>query len=136
MFEIFAHTADLGLRIRASDLNELYAEAGRGLLAVIVRNPQDVRPDVAIEFQLEETQLDFLLVDWLTELLFAFESRHLLLARFEAELTDGRLTAKAWGEPCDETRHQLEHEVKAVTYHGLTVRQVDGEWLAEVILDI
>lgn len=136
MFEIFAHTADLGLRVRAADLNELFAEAGRGLLAVIVRNPDDVWPDVAIEFQLEETQLDFLLVDWLTELLFVFESRRLLLAQFDVEFSDGRLTATAWGEPCDETRHQLEHEVKAVTYHGLAVRQVDGEWLAEVILDI
>ncbi len=136
MFEIFAHTADLGLRVRAADLEELFAEAGRGLLAVIVRNPQDVRPVEAIEFQLEESQVDFLLVDWLTELLFAFESRRLLLARFETHLVDGRLTATAWGEPCDETRHQLEHEVKAVTYHSLSVRPVDGEWLAEVILDI
>jgi SHS2 domain-containing protein len=30
----------------------------------------------------------------------------------------------------------LEHEVKAITYHGLKVEPADGGWLAEVIVDI
>jgi SHS2 domain-containing protein len=37
----------------------------------------------------------------------------------------------------DPARHQMDHEVKAITYHGLRVaRQDDGTWLAEVIVDI
>ena len=43
MFEHFDHTADLGLRVRAGTLEELLAEAGRGLLAMIVANPASVR---------------------------------------------------------------------------------------------
>ena len=34
------------------------------------------------------------------------------------------------------TRHSLEHEVKAITYHGLRVERTEDGWLAEVIVDI
>ena len=46
------------------------------------------------------------------------------------------LTARAWGEPLDRTRHDLQHEVKAITYHGLRVEPAPDGWLAEVIVDI
>jgi SHS2 domain-containing protein len=37
----------------------------------------------------------------------------------------------------DEARHIMDHEVKAITYHGLSVSQTaDGSWQAEVIVDI
>ena len=33
--------------------------------------------------------------------------------------------------------HSMDHEVKAITYHGLKVEQTsDGTWQAEVIVDI
>ncbi len=48
----------------------------------------------------------------------------------------GGLEAAAWGEPMDPSRHELNHEVKAITYHGLKVEQTADGWLAEVIVDI
>ena len=36
----------------------------------------------------------------------------------------------------DANRHQMEHEVKAITYHGLRVEQTSADWQAEVIVDI
>jgi SHS2 domain-containing protein len=36
----------------------------------------------------------------------------------------------------DESRHEMDHEVKAITYHGLKVEQTADGWYAEVIVDI
>jgi SHS2 domain-containing protein len=36
----------------------------------------------------------------------------------------------------DESRHEMDHEVKAITYHGLKVEQTVDGWYAEVIVDI
>jgi SHS2 domain-containing protein len=80
--------------------------------------------------------LDYLLFDWLKELLYHFAADHLLLGSFAVQTTDTGLTGKAWGEPLDRSRHLLEHEVKAITYHGLRVEQTVDGWLAEVIVDI
>jgi SHS2 domain-containing protein len=76
------------------------------------------------------------LFDWLKTLLYHFDTEHLLFCRFEAHVSDAGLRATAWGEPLDPARHALEHEVKAITYHGLRVEPTPDGWLAEVIVDI
>ena len=137
MYETFEHTADLGLRIRASDLNTLFADAARGLFSMIVPDINSVRVQSVVSFELDAEDLDLLLFDWLSELLYTYETRHLLFSEFDIEIVDSRLKATARGEPIDSARRELDHEVKAITYHGLKLeREPDGQWLAEVIVDI
>lgn len=136
MYEQFEHTADLGLRIRADSLEELYAEAGRALTAAMVGRPHSVRPAQSRVLQIEAAARDDLLHDWLAELLYVFESERMLFSRFEVELAAGGLKATAWGEAADPQRHEIELDIKAVTYHGLKVEQDSGGWLAEVIVDL
>ena len=136
MYELFEHTADLGLRVLAADLDELFAEAGRGLLSIIADDPAAVRAVTAVPIHIEGTRLDYLLFDWLNELLAIFETRYLLLGRFEVRVGTGGLDAVAHGETLDRGRHRLLHEVKAITYHGLSVQHTTGGWHAEVIVDI
>ena len=137
MFEHFDHTADLGLRVRAATLEELLVDAGRGLLAMIVANPEAVRPLHTKTIALAASEPAYLLFDWLSELLFVFESEKLLLSDFEIQLQgDTGLVAVCRGEPMEQPRHIMDHEVKAITYHGLRVEQHDGMWFAEVIVDI
>jgi SHS2 domain-containing protein len=136
MFEVFDHTADLGLRIQAGDLNSLFAEAGRALLAVVVSNPDAVQPREQVSVRVNGEKPEYLFVDFLTELLFLFESKQFLASEFKIVSDERGLTATVRGETCDPDRHQLAHEVKAVTYHGLVVAESPDGWWAEVILDI
>jgi len=136
MYETFEHTADLGLRIRAADLDTLFVEAAQALFGTIVEDLATVRPLQKIDVQLQGDEIDYLLFDWLRELLYHFDAEHLLFGKFEVHVKDDGLTAAAWGEPLDRSRHNMEHEVKAITYHGLRVEKVGAEWEAEVIVDI
>ncbi len=136
MFEVFDHTADLGLRIHSPELNALFSDGGRALLSVIVSNPEAVEPRDRLAVHVAGTDLEYLFVDWLDQLLFLFESRRFLASQFETELDDTGLSATVRGELCDPSRHVLAHEVKAVTYHGLLVERAPDGWRAEVILDI
>jgi SHS2 domain-containing protein len=136
MYETFEHTADLGLRIRAADLNTLFAEAAQGLFAVLVEDLDTVAPVRRLDVTIAGTEREYLLFDWLKELLYHFDAEHLLLSRFEVEVGADGLRGRAWGEPLDRSRHELAHEVKAITYHGLRVEPDAGGWLAEVIVDI
>ena len=136
MYETFEHTADLGLRIQSPDPDTLFAEAGQALFAAIVANLNSVRPLQRVDIQVAAEDYDYLLFDWLRELLYHFDTEHLLFSRFDVHISDTGLQGSAWGEPLDRSRHDLEHEVKAITYHGLRVEPADGGWLAEVIVDI
>jgi Uncharacterized conserved protein len=40
--EVFEHTADLGIRVTADTLEELFAEAAAGLLEVLTEDPTAV----------------------------------------------------------------------------------------------
>lgn len=136
MYEIFEHTADLGLRVRAADLNRLFCEAAQALFAAIVANPEAVEPVEEVSFVVAAERVDDLFHDWLAELLFTFDSRHLVLSRFDVQIHETNLTATARGEVFDPERHESRMEIKAITYHALKLEETNDGWLAEVIVDI
>ena len=136
MYEVFEHTADLGLRVRAADLETLFSEAGKGLVSLIVANLDAVQPVHEKSFVLPPDEFDVLLFDWLSELLYTFETEHFVSADCRVELSKQGLYATCRGEPFDRTRHIVDHEVKAITYHDLLVEKSGSGWLAEVIVDI
>jgi SHS2 domain-containing protein len=136
MYEYFEHTADLGIRVRAADLNALFAEAATALFAAVVDGLDAVRQTQQVEIAVKGTEFDYLLFDWLRELLFRLDADHLVLSKFDVAVTATGLTAICRGEPIDPARHVLSHEVKAITYHGLRVEKESDGWIAEVIVDI
>jgi SHS2 domain-containing protein len=136
VYELFDHTADVGLRVTAPDLATVFREAAQGFFSIVVEEIPRGVPSRRVDFRLEAESAEFLLVDWLSELLYVFETKRLLLDAFEVDLRGTRLTATALARPLDEDRDRLLREVKAVTYHGLRVEATESGWLAEVILDI
>ena len=136
MYEFFEHTADLGLRVRAPDLNSLFRDAAAGLFAMVVEEFPRTGPASRREFEIEGGRHDYLLLDWLNELLFVFDTERLLLGDFDVEVAPDGVRASALARPLDPRRDLMLHEVKAITYHGLAVTRSGHGWLAEVIVDI
>jgi SHS2 domain-containing protein len=138
MYEVFEHTADVGIRARAESLGELFADAARGLFSVMVGNLDAARAAEEVAIELRGDDLEELLHDWLAELLYTFCTRRLVLAEFVVKIDEGptSLTATARGEPIDLERHEIDVEVKAITWCGLKVERTADGWLAEVIVDI
>jgi SHS2 domain-containing protein len=136
MYETFEHTADLGLRARAPDLETLFAEAAKALFAAVVEDPATVQTPQCVEISIAGDEREYLLFDWLRALLGRLDTEHLLFSEFDVHIDSHGLMARAWGETLDPERHHLIHEVKAITYHGLRVEQTADGWLAEVIVDI
>jgi SHS2 domain-containing protein len=136
MYELFEHTADLGLRVRAGDLDTLFAEAAACLFSAVLEDIGSVRPEQKVTVELTGTDREFLLFDWLRDLLLRFDADHMVFGKFEVRVRPDGLTGTARGEPLDPARHLLAHEVKAVTYHELKVARDGDGWLAEVIVDI
>ncbi len=136
MHELFEHTADLGLRATAPDLNALFAEMAACLVVAMIEDPASVRPAQDVRIELAGDDREFLLFDWLKELLLRFDTDRVLFAAFDVSVSDSGLTATAKGEEYDPSRHVFAHEVKAITYHELKVEKTADGWLAEVIVDI
>jgi len=136
VFEVFEHTADVGIRVRASTWEEVFIDAAKGLFSILLANPEAIQPVQELAFTIPGNRDDDLLLDWLCELLYVFSTRKLVFGEFEVQRTGEGIAALARGESLDRARHQPHVEVKAITYHGLKVERTDEGWLAEVIVDI
>lgn len=135
----FDHTADVGLEVRADDLDDLFRTAAEGLFDAMVGNRQEVRARDTERLEVSADSTAELLVAWLNELIYRAETGHRFYSQFDVHLADDGLSLAAviGGEAIDQARHVLDHEVKAVTHHGLVVSKLEqGGWLAQLILDI
>ncbi|MFM9195766.1 MAG: archease [Planctomycetia bacterium] len=138
MYEIFEHTADLGLRVTAPTLPQLMAEAAAGLFHIIAGDLSQIRlrPDHAERFHVAGADPTWLLFDWISELHAAFELRRMLFCQFDVTIDAAGLHATAHGEPYDPSRHVLAHEIKAITQHELSVVETAHGWQATLIVDV
>lgn len=135
-YEIVDHTADVGLRVRAHDLPEIFEKAALGFYDLMVGlDSVEVRKNHSLV--VEAHALDELLVQWLSELLYLFEVEGFLGKAVRVELEPGwRLTATVHGEGLDPNRHDVKLLYKAITYHKAFVAFEDGVWTAQVIFDV
>jgi SHS2 domain-containing protein len=136
MFEILEHTADIGFRARGSTPAGMFESAAEALVSIAME-VDDVSPQRPYPLAAAGDDMESLLVNWLSEVLFWLDGRHIAMRRFEVhELTPNRITGLAFGEPRNPERHRAKLVVKGVTYHQLRIRQDENGWSAEVFLDI
>jgi SHS2 domain-containing protein len=135
-FEILEHTADVGIRAFGRTLPELYENAARGMLEVLL-DPASVRPAEEETVTVAGADAVDLMVVWLHEILLRSDARKRAFAQLRVnEVAEWRLTAPLKGEPLDRPRHDLRAEIKGVPYYGARVERTEDGWVAEVYFDI
>lgn len=135
-YEVFEHTADIGLHAYGQTLPELFTNAAAGMESLMV-TPAQIEARVSREVNVEGHDLVALLVAWLNELIFLFDTEYLLLKQFEiSDFTGISLRATVSGEPYDSARHDLSSAIKAVTWHEAEVRSEAAGYRARIIFDI
>ncbi len=135
-YEVIEHTADVGLVARGGDMAELFANAGLGMLSLMV-DLEGVRPEEERRIEVRARDRESLLVRWLTELLYFLDAEEMVFRRLEIEeLSDTHLRARVLGERIDRERHRLHFGVKAVTRHMLEIAPEDGGYRATILFDI
>ncbi|MFH1747939.1 MAG: archease [Planctomycetota bacterium] len=135
-YELFDHTADVGVCVRAATLAGLLEPATRGLYTVIGELIAGDRVET-VHIELASDDAALLLRDYLAEVLSLFDTRRLMVTALDVEeFSETRLAVVAGTAAVDVARSALEREVKAVTYHELNVRPVAGGYEATYIVDI
>jgi SHS2 domain-containing protein len=134
-FEILDHTADVGIIAYGNDLKQAFANAARALFSLITEL-DDVEEVLYRDIELTASDEEDLLVGWLNELIYRFDTEGVLFKRFDIiQLDDTHLKARSYGEKADSARHSLKTGVKGATYHMLKVDKNDG-FRAQVLFDI
>jgi SHS2 domain-containing protein len=131
-FEEIEHTADIAIRVWGRDLAALFANAAYGM-ASLLTDVEDVVPTVNESIELQGEDVEILLVNWLSELLFLGERDKLVFNRIDRlQVTPNKLCAAVQGGPIQEQRSHI----KAVTFSELQITQTDGGYETVIVFDV
>ena len=135
-WEHFPHQADIGIRGLGSTKEQAFEQVALALTAVIT-DIDKVKPEQKVEITCQAADDELLLLDWLNGLLYEMDIYKMLFSRFDVHIDKNKLSATAWGQKMDISRHRPAVEVKAATYSGLSVRQDEnGTWIAQCVVDV
>ena len=133
-YELVEHTADVGVKAYGKTLSEAFEHAALGMFDIIT-DESTIDPVGQYDMVLEAPDLEQLLVDRLSHLLFLNGSQELVFGKFLVTLSGNRLSASVFGEKYDTTKHGMGAEIKAVTYHMLQVHEKTPIFV-QVLFDI
>jgi len=135
-YEVFEHTADIGIRVKGKDLKDLFKNAGLALFQVSSRKQfTKNKARVSLNIKINSDNLESLFVDWLNELLSLSAAKGLIFHNIKInKLEDNSVEALTVGSAVN--NYKVNTEIKAATYHQLKVVRKPTGWLAEVILDV
>lgn len=148
-FEILDISGDAGIRAYGQTLEDAFANAAGGMYSLIT-NPDGIIEKKEITVEVESHSLDGLLVSWLNELIFQFDTYGVIGKRVEildfrflisdltTPVTDNQtyIKARVYGEDFDPERHERRLLIKAATYHRLRIEKISDTWEIDVIFDI
>ncbi|MDW7732031.1 MAG: archease [Methanolobus sp.] len=138
-FEYLEHTADAKFRAYGKSLEEAFENAAFAMFNVMI-DTDTVENEVSQEIELSSEDLEGLLFNWLSELLFVFEVESMVFGKFVVDRLeqddDGwRLYARAIGEDINLSKHKFDTEVKAATYNDMRIEQTSKGWMIQATVD-
>lgn len=135
-YQPISHTADIGFKVWGRTLEELFANAARALTDCLVEI-SDAASTQTVFVQLTAESREELLVKWLEEVLYHFETESLIGLSFNVtrcEPADFR--AAIHGIEWDPARQPLKTQIKAVTFHELEILKKGDQFEVQIILDV
>jgi len=133
-FRFLEHTADVRVECWGETSESLLQSSAQALYAIAMYASQ-TRADVQQTLELSAETREELLVYWLQELIFLMEVRYFVATVFHFdESTATHVRATALGYVYDPRERAT--EIKAATYHGMTIREEDRGLVAEITFDL
>jgi SHS2 domain-containing protein len=124
-FEILEHTADTGIIAYGDELKEAFENAALGMFSIIT-DPAQIETNLSRVININSPSPKDLLISWLNEFIYLFDAENLIFCRFDIiHLDESNLSAVAYGEKVDLSRHELKTGIKAATYHMLKIEDTD-----------
>jgi len=133
-FEELDHTADIMIRVRAATLDELFSEAAEAMFSIMYQQCADLGYNETIVT--DGADLEELLHDFLSELLYVSEVKGVVFCRAAVSIRNSSLRATCSGEPFNPEKHIRGTEIKGISYSGLRIYKEQEAYVLDIIFDV
>jgi SHS2 domain-containing protein len=134
-YEILEHTADIGIKITGNSLTEIFWKAIHAT-ADLLSGGIEIQPVIERGFSAEEENMETALVSVLEEIIYFFEKELFLPSVCSVNIENDQYQINLKGNIVSAEDIKNGTEIKAVTYHQLEIKEVDGQYQATIIFDI
>jgi SHS2 domain-containing protein len=135
-YRITARQSELVVRVVGQSQIALFVNAAFALFNVIA-DSEKIDGKERMQLEVEGSDRDDLLVNWLRELLYLYQGSAYLLKDFTIrEMKDTLVKAEVSGEKLDPDRHEIKQEIAAVAYHQSHMQKTGDQWIAQVIFEV
>jgi len=136
-YRITKHQSELAVRVVGNSQADLFANSALTLFDVMVTDVQKIDCKESIPLEVEGTDRDDLMVNWVRELLYLYQGSGYLLKEFLIrEVKDTLVKADVRGEKIDPDRHEIQQEIAAVASHKSRLQKTGNQWTAHLIFEI
>jgi SHS2 domain-containing protein len=135
-FNIVEHGADIGVEVFSNSINGLYQIAVEAFTSIIT-NTKKINPIQSRIITIEGNDKEQYLVNLLSELIFIYDVDQFLCKKaIVKNITSSCLRVDLYGETFDDRKHDILADIKAVTYHGLSIIKKDDLFKTTIIFDL
>lgn len=136
-YRITKHQSELAVRVVGDSQANLFANSAFTLFDVMVADLEKVETKERIPLEVEGTDRDDLMVNWMRELLYLYQGSGYLLREFLIrEVKDTIVKAEVSGEKIDPDRHEIKQEIAAVAFHKSRMDKTGNQWTAQLIFEV
>ncbi len=137
MYELFEHTADIGVRGYGKTIEESFEEAAKAMISILV-DLDTIESKKTIKITAEADSKEELLFEFLNEILAQIDIEGMIFREFKITKMEGnKLEAELTGEEFNPKKHHAKTQVKAATYSQLKVyKDEKGRWVSQCIVDV
>ena len=136
-YRITKHQSELAVKVVGASQADLFANSAYTLFDVLVADLDKVDCKEHIPLEVEGTDRDDLMVNWMRELLYLYQGSGYLLKDFQIrEVKDTIVKAEVAGEKIDPDRHEIKQEIAAIAFHKSRMDKTGNQWTAQVIFEV
>ena len=130
--------ADIAYEAYGKDWNKLFENAALAIFELSA-DLKTVDAKQKLEINLENENIENLLYDFLSEILFLKDSKYMVFKKVQVKIKEGKkhkLKSVLEGDTINPKKQHLENDIKAVTMHMFKVEKTKNSWKATIVLDI
>ncbi len=135
-YRLTRRQSELAVRVTGNTQVDLFANSAFALFDVMA-DVDKIEVKERINLEVEGTDRDDLMVNWMRELLYLYQGSGYLLREFNIrEVKDTIVKAEVCGEKIDPDRHEVKQEIGAVAFHKSRMEKTGNQWTAQVIFEL
>lgn len=135
-YRLNKHQSEIAVRVIGNSQADLFVNSAFALFDVMA-DIQAIESKERLPLEVEGTDRDDLMVNWVRELLYLYQSSGYLLREFQVhEVKDTIVRAEVCGEKIDPDRHEIKQEIASIAFHKSRMEKTGNQWTAHLIFEI